>query len=242
MNLFINHLFSDNPADRFYFLAVVLVVVISIVLHELAHGWVALRLGDPTPRIQGRMTGNPLVHMGPFSLVALAIAGIAWGQMPLDPSRMRGRYAEAKVAAAGPAMNLLLAVLAMLTLGVLLRVWGLGDLPAEVALYGVTEVNRFAEADLINVSPLQDNLLRLLAIAGMYNLLLMFFNLLPAPPLDGSHILANFSRPYAHFVGDPSKQGVFMLLFIGAFMLAGGPLTVWCLQIMSVVVGLISGA
>ena len=86
MNLFINNLLSENPADRFFFFAVVLTVVVSIVLHELAHGWMAMKLGDPTPRLEGRMTGNPLVHMGPWSLLALALAGIAWGSMPIDPS------------------------------------------------------------------------------------------------------------------------------------------------------------
>ena len=236
MNLFISNLFSPDPADRFYFLAVVLVVVISIVLHELAHGWAALRLGDPTPQVQGRMTGNPLVHMGPFSLVALAIAGIAWGQMPIDPSQLRGRYGEAIVSAAGPAMNLLLALGCMLILGVLLGLWGLGSVPAAALNFGGSTITTAA-----GLSALQGNLLQLLAIGATYNLLLMFFNLLPAPPLDGSHILANFSRPYARWVGDPKHHGTFMLIFIGAFMLAGRPLTQLCLRLMNDATGLVSG-
>ncbi len=212
MDLFISNLFSDNPAQRFYFLAVVLVVVVSIVLHELAHGWVALYLGDQTPRVQGRMTGNPLVHMGPFSLVALAIAGFAWGQMPIDRSRLRGRYGETMVAAAGPAMNLLIALMTLTAMGILMRVWDLTWLPPAAALYGV-----FDGTDL---SPLQQNALRLLAIAGTYNLLLMMFNLLPAPPLDGSHILADLSPKFGQFIGDPANHGVIMMMFIFAFGIA----------------------
>ncbi|MEM8737440.1 MAG: site-2 protease family protein [Planctomycetota bacterium] len=201
MQLFISRLFSDNPADRFYFFAVVVTVVISIVLHELAHGWAAMRLGDPTPRTQGRMTGNPLVHMGPFSLVALALVGIAWGQMPIDPSRMRGRYAGAWVAAAGPAMNLLLAVAALTGLAVLVR-FGPTGADASGGIAGVL-----------------DNATQLLSIAGTLNLVLMGFNLMPAPPLDGSRILADFSRGYEQFAFNPAQPGVGLLLFFGAFLL-----------------------
>ena len=236
MNLFINHLFSDNPADRFYFLTVVLVVVISIVLHELAHGWAAIRLGDPTPQVQGRMTGNPLVHMGPFSLVALAIAGIAWGQMPIDPGRLRGRHGDAIVSAAGPAMNLLLALACMLLLGVLMGIWGLASVPAAALNFSGSTISEAA-----GLSALQGNLMQLLAVGATYNLLLMFFNLLPAPPLDGSHILASYSRPYARLVGDPKHHGMFMLLFIGAFMLAGRPLIDLSLRLMNAGTGLVCG-
>jgi len=196
MQLFITNLFSDNPADRFYFLAVVLTVLVSIVLHELAHGWVAIRLGDPTPRIQNRMTGNPLVHMGPFSLLALALVGIAWGQMPVDPSRLRGRHGDALVSAAGPAMNLLLAIAALTLLGGIER---FGPVAVEGGVL--------------------DNLTRFLFIAGVFNLLLMAFNLLPAPPLDGSRILASYVPAYERFAFNPAQPGVGLLLFFGAFML-----------------------
>jgi hypothetical protein len=95
-------------------------VIGSIVLHELAHGWAAIRLGDTTPRDLGHMTWNPLVHMGGFSLVVFAVIGIAWGMMPVDPSRLRGRYGDALVALAGPAMNI---VLAAVSFAVWLVLW-----------------------------------------------------------------------------------------------------------------------
>ena len=80
-------------------------VFFSITLHELGHGWAAMRVGDQTPRLTGHMTWNPIVHMGPVSLVLFALLGLCWGAMPVDPSRFRGKHADAKVAFAGPMMN-----------------------------------------------------------------------------------------------------------------------------------------
>ena len=92
-------------------------IIASITLHELAHGWAALWQGDPTPRALGHMTASPMVHMGPMSLIALALVGVAWGAMPVNPQNFRmGRFGDALVAFAGPAMNFLLAlVIASLT-------------------------------------------------------------------------------------------------------------------------------
>lgn len=195
MDLFIMQAF--NPATRFHYIAWVLVCLISITLHELAHGWAAMRAGDDTPIRLGRMTGNPLVHMGPFSIAALLIMGMAWGAMPIDPARMRGRYAEAQVAFAGPSMNLTLGLICLIALGLLIR-FG----PADVEAMWL------------------DNARQLLLTAGWANLVLCVFNLMPVPPLDGSHILANFHRGYANFISDPSKQGFFLLMFAGVFMLS----------------------
>ena len=86
-------------------------IIASITLHELAHGWAALWQGDPTPRALGHMTASPMVHMGPMSLIALALVGIAWGAMPVSPQNFRmGRVGDALVALAGPAMNFLIAI------------------------------------------------------------------------------------------------------------------------------------
>ncbi len=193
--LFIQRL-ADAP--RFFF-AVVITVVISIMLHELAHGWMAIRHGDDTPIRSGHMIGNPLVHMGGFSIILLLVVGIAWGAMPINPSRMRGRYAEAKVAAAGPATNLLLALVALTALGLWMR---LGTLPEP-------------DTPMANVS-------YLLGIFGFINLALCLFNLLPIPPLDGSHILANFHHGYARFINNPHNQGVMLLMFFFIFVFGSG--------------------
>ncbi|MEM9415066.1 MAG: site-2 protease family protein [Planctomycetota bacterium] len=194
--LFIQQLITGDGEQRFQYFAWVLVVIVGTVLHELAHGWMAIRLGDPTPRVQGRMVGNPLVHMGPVSLVCLFFTGMAWGLMPIDPTRLRGKYAEAKVAFAGPAVNLGLAILAILAAGLWLRFGGFPE--GEVALRGF----------------------HLLTIAAEAELVFFVFNMMPVPPLDGSHILANFSKGYAELLHKVYGSGAAIFLFLIAFMLA----------------------
>lgn len=171
----------------------VVLVIGSIVLHELAHGWMAIRLGDSTPRDLGHMTWNPLVHMGGMSLVAFALVGIAWGAMPWDPTRARGRYAEAKVSIAGPAMNLLIALISF----VALIAWGLLGM-------GVSE-------------PLRGNLWQFFYLGVWLNIVLAAFNLVPVLPLDGGRIAASFSPAYRDFAYGENGQwvmfGGFILFF-----------------------------
>lgn len=93
-------------------------VIFSICLHELGHGVAAIWQGDDTPVRLNRMTMNPLVHMGGMSLLAFAIIGIAWGVMPTTPSKYRwGRRGNVPVAAAGPVVNLILALIALTAAG-----------------------------------------------------------------------------------------------------------------------------
>lgn len=177
----------------------------SIVLHELGHGWAAIRLGDDTPRETGQMTWNPLVHMGGFSLLMFALIGIAWGAMPVDPSRMRGRHADALVALAGPLVNLVLAVVALLAWAV----W--------VAFL----------AGRIGNQNLADNLTMFLHVGAWLNIVLMLFNLVPVIPLDGGRIVAHYSAWYRNtFVhnehGRWAALGLFLLLFyFGAGIIFG---------------------
>lgn len=193
-------LFIQNLADpngRTYYFSWVLCLLVSIVLHELGHGWAALRLGDPTPRVQGRMTGNPLIHMGPLSLGCLFLTGMAWGAMPVDTTRLKGKFGDAKVCLAGPAMNMGLAGVGILAAAVWLR--AAGDLPDE----GTIAKRGFD----------------LLWMFCYLNVLLVIFNLLPVPPLDGSRILANMNRRYASWINSDSFQAMGFLPFIAAFLL-----------------------
>lgn len=233
LNLFIQSLW-EMPL---WFFSVVATVVVSITVHELAHGIAAVKLGDRTPIESGHMTLNPLVHMGPMSLVALLIAGIAWGAMPIDPTRMRGRYAEALVAVAGPLSNLLMSLAALLALGVWMRVAEPAERPeksgtslahlvlatdAAPSPMRELQVRRWVapvqEGDANESSPFQQNTRFFLFVFGSINLVLCIFNLLPVPPLDGAHILANFHRGYGRFIGDPANAGVMMVAFLFAFM------------------------
>ena len=170
----------------------IVVVIGSIVLHELAHGWAAIRLGDDTPRWTGHMTWNPVVHLGTMSLVVFALIGIAWGAMPVDPSRLRGRWGAALVALAGPAMNFVLGVI------------------------GVVLMVLFARFGGAVAQPMNDNLAYFFSAMAFLNFVLMIFNLLPVYPLDGGRILGEIHPPFAAFAQSENGQWV----MLGGFMLA----------------------
>ncbi|MDY7109568.1 MAG: site-2 protease family protein [Planctomycetota bacterium] len=168
-------------------------VILSITLHELAHGWAALWQGDDTPRRLGRMTMNPVVHMGPWSLLVFAVIGIAWGVMPVDPSRFRwGRKGRVVVSGAGPAMNLALCFAAL----TLLIIW-------------------------LAVGPRGDNLYRNVAVflwtGGWLNIILAVLNLMPVPPLDGSSILSGLSRRMYRLYQHPQAPLAGMLFIMLVF-------------------------
>lgn len=171
-------------------------VIFSITLHELAHGWAAIWQGDRTPILLGHMNMNPLVHMGPMSLIIFAIVGIAWGAMPVDPSRFRwGRKGRAVVSAAGPAMNAALAVVAFAAMVIWMKVG-----PVDTAVYR--------------------NITTFLFVGAWLNVVLMLFNLIPAPPLDGSGILAGLSFNWYRMIHQTNAPmiGMFILL---ALMVSG---------------------
>ncbi|MCA9276583.1 MAG: site-2 protease family protein [Phycisphaerales bacterium] len=180
-------------------------VILSICLHELAHGWTAVRLGDDTPILSGHMTWNPIVHMGPFPLIMFLLIGIAWGAMPVNPSRLRGKHGDTIVTIAGPAMNLLLAILATL----LLILWV--PLAQGQLISSVTVSN-----------PLAANMQTFLALGAMLNVVLMIFNLLPIPPLDGGRIAVNFIPPYRRMLQSETGRWVLLGAFVLIFMYAGG--------------------
>ncbi len=173
-------------------------VIFSITLHELGHGWAAIRAGDRTPIELGHMTWNPLVHMGQMSLLMFAIVGIAWGAMPVNPSRFRGRWDDAIVALAGPAMNLLLA-LACVIVASLWNAFALSRVPEHVA----------SNVDL------------LFTWGAVLNFVLLFFNLIPVPPLDGSRVAATFFPSYDRVLGTEQGRMIALFAFIALFWFGG---------------------
>lgn len=149
-------------------------LIIAIVFHEVAHGLVALALGDPTAREQRRLSLNPLRHVDPVGTLlvpgALALLGgpvFGWAKpVPINAQRLDNpRFGMMAVAAAGPGMNLLLALVAAVLLGVVGGL-GLGEGTAAAGIAGT-----------------------LLTTFILINVFLALFNLLPIPPFDGSHIL-----------------------------------------------------
>jgi len=151
------HLLQTQPLA---WVAVFFSVVASIVLHELGHALAATWEGDDTPRLRGHLTWNPVVHMGWISIALAAFVGIAWGQTPVNPRRFRHRrWGEVIVAAAGPAVNLGLALLAT----ALLQLSQRSGVPAEIANFWW--------------------------IVALLNVALFLLNMIPVPPLDGFTVL-----------------------------------------------------
>ena len=169
--------------DPFLYVCAVAIVIISVVLHELAHGFAALSQGDRTPIERGHITLNPVVHMGWTSLIVLCLVGLAWGQMPVRPERFRDpKWGEAIVAGAGPLANLILALIATEALG--------------LAREPMT--------------------LRVLYFAAFVNWQLLFFNLLPVPPLDGFKVFSEIIPGLRSLERSPqARMAVPFLLILG---------------------------
>ncbi|HKT86559.1 MAG TPA: site-2 protease family protein [Novosphingobium sp.] len=162
--------------------ALIIPLILAIVFHEVAHGWMALALGDPTARDRRRLTLNPLRHVDPIGTIVLpgflALVGspiFGWAKpVPVNYRRLRNpRKGMMAVAAAGPVTNLLLAAVGAILLGLLVRF--AGDDLGPVANFAAQNFNNFI---LINV-------------------FLALFNLLPIPPFDGSHIVEGVLPPNA---------------------------------------------
>ena len=166
-------------------------LLFAMVLHEYAQGWVANRCGDPTAKLQGRLTMNPLAHIDPFGtiilpLLCLLMPGgffLGWAKpVPVDPGNMgQPRRDMALVAAAGPAMNLALAVGSALLFALILSI----DPTIGSSLPTSEETS----------STWRKMFLQPIAAMSVYsvvmNVLLMLFNLMPLPPLDGGRILTS---------------------------------------------------
>ncbi|MEZ6037145.1 MAG: site-2 protease family protein [Planctomycetota bacterium] len=183
--------------DPHFYVYVVVTMVFSIVLHELAHGWAALWQGDRTPQRTGHMTVDPRVHMGTTSLLMVLLLGIGFGAMPVDPTRFRGKHGDLLVSLAGPLMNLLLAFVALTGLGAWML---LAD-------------------DTVPASVERGNLQMFLFVFGFANLALAVFNLVPIPPLDGSTVLAGLSKGYRRWIEQVQNPMVFLVAFLAVWAL-----------------------
>jgi Zn-dependent protease len=189
MGLFIMQAFTDPV----FYVQAVAVTILSICLHELGHGFAALSQGDDTPSRSGHITMNPVVHMGVPSLVILMVIGIAWGQMPVNPSRFRSRqWSDFLVSIAGPLTNLALTALFV------------AALVAKIPFLSTTFLRYGA---IINASLFLLNMIPIPPLDG-FNVFSKFF--------PGLHFF-NSSQ------GQQYSQGLLMLLFIvgGKFLTAG---------------------
>ena len=164
--------------------ALVIPLVIAIVFHEVAHGWTARALGDPTAAQLGRLTLNPVKHVDPFGTIILPgmlkLAGLpvfGWAKpVPVVKGRLRNPRRDMMiVAAAGPGSNLVMALIGAVALGLVMRGYAGGVEPS----LGLS----FLAANLFNFI--------------LLNIFLALFNLLPIPPFDGGHIVEGLLPPQA---------------------------------------------
>lgn len=172
-----------------------LAVLIALVCHEFAHAYTADRLGDPNPRLAGRVSLNPLVHLDPLGTIFIILTGFGWGKpVQFDPYNLKHPAQDgAVIAAAGPVINLFIAVISGLCWRFLPLTWSFNAL-------GI--------------------FLRLLFTV---NLSLGVFNLLPIYPLDGHHILRSFLSPDARRSYDRFNRSFgFLAAYILILPLFGG--------------------
>jgi Zn-dependent protease len=190
------------------FLARVIVVAIMLLVgfpvHEFAHALAAYRLGDSTAKLFGRLTLNPIAHFDPLGGILLAVSfigsgfGFGWAKpTPVNPANLAGgRRGEAMVAAAGPLSNLVLAAVAALPLRFILNTNLANEVPALIIL--------------------------VLYLFVYINLVLMIFNLLPIPPLDGSKVLFAFLPPRLAWQWRPILEQYGFILLLLLFFLPPG--------------------
>ncbi|WP_066639986.1 site-2 protease family protein [Desulfolucanica intricata] len=163
-------------------------IVLGLTFHELAHGWVAYKLGDNTARYAGRLTINPIAHIDPIGLILLFLAGFGWAKpVPVNPNNLKGdtRRGMMLVSLAGPATNILIAIIGAVILGL-----GGGQFP-----YG---------------EPILILIIRI-------NVVLAIFNLIPIPPLDGSKILAGLIPGRQEWLYHLETYGIVILLALMFF-------------------------
>lgn len=157
-------------------------ILLALSFHEYAHAWMANRKGDPTAKMLGRLTMNPLAHLDPMGTLMIVILHFGWAKpVPVNPLNLKDPKKDMLwIALAGPASNVILAA----GLGLLIRVMNGFGLRIDGSFLGLFQY--------------------MLYFAVMINLVLAIFNMLPIPPLDGSKILfgvlpTEYEEPYLRF-------------------------------------------
>ena len=180
------------------FIFIIAILIMSVVIHEVAHGYAALSLGDHTAQIAGRLTLNPIRHLDPVGSIMVPALGyllggfiVDWAKpVPFNPYNLRNqRWGEAIVAVAGPLSNIFVALI----FGLMMR-FGFAGFLGESA-FGI------------------------LSFVVLINIVLAFFNLVPIPPLDGSKILFSVLPYRFNYVRQTMERYglIFVFIFIFAF-------------------------
>ena len=171
-------------------------LVLSLSIHEYAHAWVAYKLGAISQKIRGRLTLNPLAHIDPIGFIAIMLIGVGWGKpVQVDDRNFKdSRKGMMLTALAGPASNLLLAILVTIILKLLM-------------VFGV--LNTMVNSNVGGI------ILNMLLYVIQFNIVFGIFNLIPLPPLDGSKVLAYFLPQRARgFMYTLERYSFFIILII----------------------------
>ena len=189
-------------------------IILGLSLHEFAHAWMSDRLGDPTPKRQGRLTINPLAHIDWIGFAALLLVGFGWGKpVMIDPGYYKNRrLGEFLTGIAGVTMNLIIAVILSFPTKALLSAYYSGG------------------------SGLIENIFYIFYYAVMINVVLMIFNLIPVPPLDGWGILTQIFNlekySWWYQVYQYGQWILLILIFANVTDMILGPAVTWVMHLL----------
>ncbi len=226
-----NALFNFSNFDLKEFLISLPIILFSLTVHEVSHGYIAMKLGDPTARYMGRLTLNPLKHLDPIGTLCMVLFHFGWAKpVPIDTRYFKKPKRDmALTALAGPVSNLTMGFVGILIYRILLAIFSatLSASTPEFALNVMKTTLYFFD------------------LFAVLNVSLGIFNLFPVPPLDGSRILLTFLPTKYYFAVMKYERfimlGFFLLLYIGVLSRPLSMIITWVLNGMDFIVGLIPG-
>ena len=180
-------------------------ILLAITFHEYAHGWTAMKFGDPTAKMMGRLTLNPLAHLDPIGTLMLFLAHFGWAKpVPVDPRYFSDPKRQMLwVALAGPVANMILAFF------------------SGILIIGFASSNFMFSSNTAIIG-------KMLVYSLQINLALAVFNMLPIPPLDGSKILRGLlPHEYEHIAFQMEQYGPWVLMSIILFGMMTGVSLFW---------------
>jgi len=185
-------------------------ILLALTFHEWAHAWSANKLGDPTAKMMGRLSLNPMVHLDPFGTLALIVTQmIGWAKpVPVDTRYLRNPKRDLFwIASAGPLANLTMA----LGLGLIIRIGGANHFVGAFSSFNMG----------LPMESLPEILSAMLFLCFYINIILAWFNMIPIPPLDGSKVVMRFLSPEATAAYLQFSRYGFLILLVLIFAFRG---------------------